>query len=231
MRRLFTLFSLMALAVCPLLAQDIDETFVFVDENYEVIENGATIVRNLVETTEDGQEIINSGISVLDNGAASNVYLKMKYSIVQIDNGSFQICFPMTCNTQTQVGSYITAPGQVMNGLQDIQSEWFPAEDGACIVILTIETFTRGSGFPATYTHLGDGPSITLKFVKGGAPEPMRGDVNGDGEVNISDVNAVIDAILSSYGYESVDVNKDGEINIADINSVIDIILNPSHLI
>ena len=188
------------MAACPLLAQDIDETFVFVDENYEVIENGATIVRNLVETTEDGQEIINSGISVLDNGAASNVYLKMKYSIVQIDNGSFQICFPMTCNTQTQVGSYITAPGQVMNGLQDIQSEWFPAEDGACI-------------------------------VKGGAPEPLRGDVNGDGEVNISDVNAVIDAILSSYGYESVDVNKDGEINIADINSVIDIILNPSHLI
>lgn len=230
MRKIFTLFSLMALAVCPLLAQDIDETFVFVDENFEVIENGATIVRNLVETNVDGQEIINSGISVFDNGAASNVYLKMKYSIMQIDNGSFQICFPMTCNTQTQVGSYITAAGQVMNGLQDIQSEWIPTEDGTCIVLLSIETFTKGSGWPATYTHLGDGPSIILQFVKGGAPEPMRGDVNGDGEVNISDVNAVIDAILSSSGNEAADVNKDGEVNIADINTVIDIILNPSHL-
>ena len=53
------------------------------------------------------------------------------------------------------------------------------------------------------------------------------GDVNNDGEVNIADVNAVIDFILSSAGDASAaDVNDDGEVNIADINSLIDIILN-----
>ena len=52
------------------------------------------------------------------------------------------------------------------------------------------------------------------------------GDTNADGEVNIADVNAVIDVILSG-GFSSLyDVNNDGEVNIADINAIIDIILN-----
>jgi hypothetical protein len=65
-----------------------------------------------------------------------------------------------------------------------------------------------------------------LQFVKGGAPEPIKGDVNGDGEVNISDVNAMIDFILSSSDDPIADVNGDGEINISDVNEVISIILS-----
>ena len=55
----------------------------------------------------------------------------------------------------------------------------------------------------------------------------VHGDVNGDGEVNIADVNAVINILLSGNGSTTAaDVNGDGEINVADINAVIDIILN-----
>ena len=54
----------------------------------------------------------------------------------------------------------------------------------------------------------------------------MVGDVNGDGEVNIADINAIIDIILSGGSLDTADVNGDGEINIADINAVIDIILS-----
>ena len=61
----------------------------------------------------------------------------------------------------------------------------------------------------------------------------VNGDVNRDGEVNIADVNAILDVILSSYVNSDVksraDVNGDGEVNIADINAVIDIILNPAN--
>ena len=52
------------------------------------------------------------------------------------------------------------------------------------------------------------------------------GDVNGDSEVNIADVNALIDIILSGGSMPSADVNGDGEVNIADVNAVIDIILS-----
>ena len=54
---------------------------------------------------------------------------------------------------------------------------------------------------------------------------PVPGDVNGDGEVNISDISDIIDLILSGKVTDSGDVNGDGEINITDINAVIDLIL------
>jgi len=56
--------------------------------------------------------------------------------------------------------------------------------------------------------------------------QDIKGDINGDGEVNIADVNAVINVIL---GDESStidgDVNGDGEVNIADVNNIIAVIL------
>ena len=54
----------------------------------------------------------------------------------------------------------------------------------------------------------------------------LRGDVNRDGEVNISDINALIDIILGGNSDYDGDVNGDGEVNIADVNAVIDVILS-----
>ena len=56
-------------------------------------------------------------------------------------------------------------------------------------------------------------------------PQFVPADVNRDGEVNIADVNAVIDAILNDSMPPNADVNQDGEVNIADVNAVIDVIL------
>ena len=57
----------------------------------------------------------------------------------------------------------------------------------------------------------------------------VTGDVNGDSEVNIADVNALIDVILGGNAdtmtAARADVNSDGEVNVADINALIDIIL------
>ena len=60
-------------------------------------------------------------------------------------------------------------------------------------------------------------------------PDARPGDVNGDGEVNIADVNALISLILGSHAGDnpSADINQDGEINIADVNALIDLILSP----
>lgn len=56
-------------------------------------------------------------------------------------------------------------------------------------------------------------------------PEVIVGDINGDGEVNIADINAVINQILTANYTDDGDVNGDGEVNIADINAIIDKIL------
>ena len=71
---------------------------------------------------------------------------------------------------------------------------------------------------------------LALPF-KGYARQTLYGDVNGDLEVNIADVNSVIGVILDGDDFTAAaDVNGDGEINIADINVIIDIILNPSQV-
>ncbi len=67
------------------------------------------------------------------------------------------------------------------------------------------------------------GPVIS--FVYCANAELEVGDVNGDGEINIADINAVIDMILSGTIFPSGDVNGDSEVNIADVNTLIDLIL------
>lgn len=58
------------------------------------------------------------------------------------------------------------------------------------------------------------------------AAAATAGDVNGDGEVNVSDVNACIDQILSGRTDASGDVNGDGEVNVSDVNTLIGYILD-----
>ena len=65
--------------------------------------------------------------------------------------------------------------------------------------------------------------SITFEDL---TPVTLTGDVNGDGEVNIADVNAIIDMILAGASNSKADVNHDNEVNIADVNTIIDMILN-----
>ena len=73
----------------------------------------------------------------------------------------------------------------------------------------------------AAYAHIDDAPDNPGYFTwKDGA---LEGDVNGDGEVNISDVNCIINVILGAPDiYEGrADVNGDGEVMITDINAVL----------
>ena len=53
-------------------------------------------------------------------------------------------------------------------------------------------------------------------------------DVNGDGEVTIADINAIVEVILGGTQSTDADVNGDGEVTVADVNSVIDSILGGS---
>ena len=66
---------------------------------------------------------------------------------------------------------------------------------------------------------------LALPF-KGYARQTLYGDVNGDLEVNIADVNSVIGVILDGNGFTAAaDVNNEGEINIADVIALINMIV------
>ena len=68
--------------------------------------------------------------------------------------------------------------------------------------------------------------NVSCSVVLKSAPQPtVYGDVNGDDEVNIADINSIVDAIFRDDNSARFDVNGDGEVNVADISTVIDIIL------
>ena len=64
-------------------------------------------------------------------------------------------------------------------------------------------------------------------FYRKGAVEPtIPGDVNGDGDVNVMDITALIDIIMNDGDNPRADVNEDGAIDVRDITALIDIIMN-----
>lgn len=61
------------------------------------------------------------------------------------------------------------------------------------------------------------------------AANPMRGDVNGDGDISIADVTTLIDYLLGGSSLDiteaTADANGDGAISIADVTTLIDYLL------
>ena len=71
--------------------------------------------------------------------------------------------------------------------------------------------------------------SFVLLFVMAlSASAAKRGDVNGDLTVNVSDVTALVNKILSIADYhpDLCDLNGDGTVNVSDVTTLVNIILN-----
>ena len=53
------------------------------------------------------------------------------------------------------------------------------------------------------------------------------GDIDGDGEINVGDVTALVNKLLNaaSFDDEVCDINGDGEVNVTDVTSLINMIL------
>ena len=89
---------------------------------------------------------------------------------------------------------------------------------------------TRFSCYGATNTQA----PVYIYKAESAAPEVKLGDVNKDGAVNISDVTALIDALLGgnsaveteNYSPANSDVNEDNNVNISDVTALIDKLLS-----
>ncbi|MBQ5465987.1 MAG: dockerin type I repeat-containing protein, partial [Muribaculaceae bacterium] len=83
-------------------------------------------------------------------------------------------------------------------------------------------SFKVGAG---TFHVVVDLNAMTVTFSK--KSEELKGDVNADGRVNVSDVSALINMILgiTPKDEERADVNGDGRVNVSDVSALINIIL------
>lgn len=153
--------------------------------------------------------------------------VKLPNSLYLIDRSAFLYCYELT---HVVLGRGLRRIGKdAFTGCNDIQS----------ITCKAVTPPDVTGSLPGSVTHdatlivpLGTGdlyraiePWRSFKHIIEQDLDDDLGDVNLDGEVNIADVNAVIEAIITGNQTSFADVNQDGEVNIADINAVIDFIL------
>ncbi len=109
----------------------------------------------------------------------------------------------------------------------------FAGNEGALFTfkITADEDFAGPGTITLTRTLLStvDGQDLWLEDTACTVKKALRGDVNGDGVVNVADINAVVNIILGGKTSPEIvkraDVNGDGMINISDVNLLISIIL------
>ena len=158
---------------------------------------------------------IGNSVTLIDEDAfgycTSLKSLTIPNSVTDIGRSAFEYCSALT-----DVYSYITDPWSVFVGEEAFVSD------------ADYSDRTLHVPYGMTYAYQAD--ERWYPYFGRIVEDQVRGDVNGDGEVNIADVNAVIDEILTDGSNTAADVNADGEINIADMNAVIDIILGGDHV-
>ena len=83
------------------------------------------------------------------------------------------------------------------------------------------------AGKCSAYLKLSSSQAGSVTNIKIDIFSQITGDINGDGEVNVSDVTALINKILGSSTYSDAvcDINGDGEINVSDVTALINMIL------
>ena len=107
-----------------------------------------------------------------------------------------------------------------------------PLPDDAVFTLFTSLGNVNGTGFKTIIperpsetqewdisTLLTDG-KLRIKAVQ----TKQKGDVNRDGQVDISDIVAIVNQIAGKATYEDADVNEDGSVDISDIVAVVNII-------
>lgn len=89
-----------------------------------------------------------------------------------------------------------------------------------------LKTGTYEFKVKAVYTDGTESAWSNIEQVTLAESNGLKGDVNGDGDVNVIDITALIDVIMNDSTNPRADVNEDGEINVMDITALIDIIMN-----
>ncbi|MBO7467147.1 MAG: BspA family leucine-rich repeat surface protein, partial [Bacteroidaceae bacterium] len=86
-------------------------------------------------------------------------------------------------------------------------------------------SFASAGVTDAAYAHIDGGIANPGYFTAKTAYK--KGDVNMDGEVNVSDVTMLVSMILGNTTMNTAaDVNTDGEVNVSDVTALVSIILN-----
>jgi surface protein len=161
-------------------------------------------------------------------------------SEVTIMSYMFQNCTKLTSLDVSHFNtSKVTNMSYMFNGCTNLRTIYVGSGWSTAAVMYSTEMFRnctslvggQGTTYDAnhidkTYAHLDGGTSNPGYFTAKNASQ--RGDINGDGLVNVADVTALIQIVLNSTPADLsvADLSGDGQVNVADVTALIQLVLN-----
>ena len=143
-------------------------------------------------------------------------------SVTSIGNMAFMVCFSLTSVT---IGNSVTSIGNnAFSSCYGLTSVTVGMKTPVSIFPYTFNSSAATLLVPAGSKSAYEAADYWKDFKEIVEMAPLRGDVNGDGVVNISDVTTLVSIILGQEPLRG-DVNGDGEVNISDVTTLVNIIL------
>lgn len=175
MKKTLLLLLMALLTTSTLYAQfssQTDNTFAFVDESGNVVADGSTLNLATIVNDEFEGKKINSGLYV-KNTSNSDAYAGMTVTILDMQSGNLQHCFPGSCkkttapvtndiDNRTPTETDVIAAGEK----KSLQSEWFITEGtyGTTTVTYQIKVYEKDAT-TSQLTYKADGPTVTVNYV------------------------------------------------------------------
>ena len=130
------------------------------------------------------------------------------------------------------INAVVSYPYDVHLYMYDVETDSYTEVEGSVVLPRQNEPFwvyLKAQAYDPFSYVCGD-----MAYLKYQAPalgvSNLRGDVNNDGTVSISDVTAMIDGLLTGNwdgkNYDNADCNLNGEVNISDVTALIDFLLS-----
>ena len=187
------------------------------DDVVVMAEQGTNNRRGVIATVADGKLAVPEGLDFVIEGNATDGYT--------------------IYDDSEESRGYLYAAGSDKNYLKtqeenDVNGLWtitFDAEGQHASIVATqsenrnVMQYNSGSSLFSCYASASLSPVYLYQLVENSA---KTGDVNEDGEVNVTDVTALVSMILGNTPKnDAADVNGDGEVNVTDVTALVSIIL------
>ncbi|MBQ7691269.1 MAG: leucine-rich repeat protein [Muribaculaceae bacterium] len=182
---------------------------------YEINEAGNPVrLVSVPQGRENTVLRVPDGVTVIAKQAARNVELTEVYlpaSVQELESSAFS-----TITATTQVTSVATEPPTIEEGSAFFSNEVF-ANATLYVPLPSVEKYQAATGWKE-FQH--------IEGIDTGDEPAEPGDFNGDGGVDVEDVNVIINLILEGINVpDNTDLNGDGITDISDLNELINIIL------
>lgn len=188
------------------------------------------------DSRDNCNAIIRTASNSLVSGCQNTI---IPNSITSVGESAFHDCIGLSSvtipNSVTSIGNYAFEDCKGLNDVYSYITDLTNVSIGSSAFVLM--------RYPRTYSnrtlHVPYGTAADYRADSRWYPyfgtivemEPIvdiLGDINGDGEINLADINALIDMVLmgnaTTEDYQTADINGDGYIDICDVIALIDLI-------